>query len=123
MPATRTATARTVVVTASDLHAHDVLMGTEPGTTFRVDTVQRRGTKVLVTLWGGRAYALDAERPVTVQAEHPCDCGGTGIYAWGGSVNGVPAHVGEHFACHGKGYQDRQDVIRNATYWNKYARI
>lgn len=126
MLATATRPARTALTeqaTASDLHAHDLLVGTTPGTTYWVESVKRRGAQVTITLVDGTTYTVDAARPVTVLAERACDCGGRGTYSWGGSVNGVPAHTGTHFACNGKGWQSRQDVIRNATYWNKYARI
>jgi len=124
----RKANTRLVLDTTIDnVHAHDVLLGRK-GERFLVDSKTRKGLRVKVewlnldTLTRGE-HTLDQTHLVRVQAEHECDCNGTGRYSWGGSVNGVPVHTGEHFACHGKGYQTRADVIRNQTYWNKYARV
>ena len=30
-------------------------------------------------------------------------CGGSGTYSWGGTVNGVPVHSGQCYACQGGG--------------------
>lgn len=124
----RKANVRLVLDTTVDnVHAHDVLLGRK-GERFLVDSVTRMGLRRKVewldlnTLTRGE-HTLDMTYLVRVQAEHECDCNGTGVYSWGGSVNGVPVNTGEHFACHGKGYQTRADVIRNQTYWNKYARV
>jgi len=45
-------------------------------------------------------------------------CGGTGVYSWGGSVNGVPAKTGKCFNCAGKGVETPADSKRNNNYWN-----
>jgi hypothetical protein len=117
----------TETITASDLHAGDSLVGKDGMTQYYVHSAKKRAGTVTVEVYsdgGGRTWELPAERPVTVVTQRPCtDCGGTGVYKWGTITNGVPANSGEHFACRGKGYQDRSDVIRNITYWNKYARI
>jgi hypothetical protein len=40
-------------------------------------------------------------------------CGGTGVYTWGGTINGRPVHEGPCFACVGGGefptWRERQE--------------
>ena len=119
-------TTETVRIPASDLHAADLLV-LKTGEAVHVSKVKRMGATVKVTYAAGyqdiRKHVVDADYQVTVHTERECDCDGSGRWTWGGTVNGVPVHEGVHFACDGKGYQDRQDLIRNLTYWNKYARI
>lgn len=59
--------------------------------------------------------------------EKPGKCGkcrGTGHYAWGGFVNGKPAHTGQCHSCNGTGEQDAKQIRRNAAYNRfKIARI
>ena len=43
-------------------------------------------------------------------------CKGTGVYAWGGTVNGKAVHSGCCFSCGGTGRQDASDISRNHTY-------
>lgn len=45
-------------------------------------------------------------------------CGGTGVYKWGASVNGVMTHSGPCYQCEGKGYQTDADQRRNWGYQN-----
>jgi hypothetical protein len=48
-----------------------------------------------------------------------CDkCGGTGIYSWGASVNGVRAHSGECHQCRATGVMTPKDRYRTNSYWN-----
>lgn len=43
-------------------------------------------------------------------------CNGTGIYAWGASVNGRMTNAGPCFSCRGTGKQDKAQIKRNRTY-------
>lgn len=112
-------------ISITELHAGDELISSDGNGSLYVHKVRRSGDSVKVEVFrdGAHEYTLPATRTVSVSVERPCDCGGSGIYHWGGSVNGRPRNSGTHFACAGKGYQTRADVIRNITYWNKYARI
>jgi DnaJ-class molecular chaperone len=54
---------------------------------------------------------------------HPADapgtcpkCKGTGLYAWGASINGKPAKSGTCFSCRGTGAQDTTQIKRNVAY-------
>lgn len=116
----------TVQLEVRELHACDSLIATDGGAELYVARVKKLGAGIFeLEVWrdGSKLYMLGGAKVVTARAEFSCDCGGSGIYYWGGSVNGRPARSGTHFACAGKGYQDRSDTIRNSTYWNKYARI
>lgn len=120
-------TQATTDVLARELHKGD-LIRTHTGDNLLVTEVGTRGQYTRVEArWRdqGGVYLVDADRKVTVFTEHACDCGGTGIYHGAGYVeNGVfKGTTGPHFACHGKGWQSRADVIRNWVYWAKYARI
>jgi hypothetical protein len=123
MPRKANEDARTQI-TARDLHAHDYLVLRAGGSTV-VEEIRNAAGRTLVKAYDWAPYAVDSDYPVTVHTEHACDCHGSGIFRGGGVVeNGVyKGYEGPHFACGGKGWQDRQDVIRNITYWNKYARI
>jgi hypothetical protein len=59
-------------------------------------------------------YVYAAER-VTCECER---CQGSGVYCWGGSVNGKPVHTGDCYACQGKGFLNQDDFKRNWGYWN-----
>lgn len=111
-------------IAARELHAGDQIV-CHDGTIVDVRKAFTRGERVRVELWGGQAYPLAPDRPVTVLTEHSCQCNGSGVFRGGGVVeNGVyKGFQGQCFGCAGKGWQNRQDVIRNATYWAKYARI
>ena len=127
-------TSKVLPTSARNVHEDDVLIGTD-GLRYRVTGVQRTlwlrylvvqpimpdGTYVQDHL----RYTVDVDRDVQVQMEHECTCDGSGIYyISGGTVNGVfVGQTGKCFGCHGKGWQDRSDVIRNRTYWSKYARV
>lgn len=50
-------------------------------------------------------------------------CGGSGIYAWGGSINGKPRHHGTCYRCQGKGHQTTADDKRNNYYDNHIRRF
>lgn len=127
MTARKANTSLVLDTTIDNVHEHDVLLG-KRGERMVITQRQRKGLRVFVqwmdlnTLTQGE-HTLDQSYLVRVQAEHECDCGGTGTFVQGPIVNGVPTRTGEHYACHGKGYQTRADVIRNITYWNKYARV
>jgi len=43
-------------------------------------------------------------------------CSGSGRYAWGAVVNGVPSKSGPCHSCRGTGQQTARDIRRNATY-------
>jgi DnaJ-class molecular chaperone len=43
-------------------------------------------------------------------------CKGTGVYAWGGTVNGKPVKAGACYSCQGTGHQDRRQIARNEAY-------
>jgi len=43
-------------------------------------------------------------------------CKGSGLYAWGATVNGKPQHRGTCFSCGGTGQQERRDIRRNHAY-------
>lgn len=120
--------------TAASVHEDDVLIGTD-GLNYRVTGVQRTlwlrylvvqpimpdGTYVQTHL----RYCVDVDKDVSVQMEHECTCDGSGVHYGRGHVeNGkFMGTTGVCFGCHGKGWQDRTDVIRNRTYWSKYARV
>lgn len=118
-------TSRTETVPVTEIHSGDLLVATDGDSDLYVHAVKRSGSVVSVTVWrdGERVWDLPTERLVTVRTEFPCDCGGSGVYRWGGTENGKTAKEGPHYACAEKGWQSRSDVIRNSTYWNKYARI
>ena len=43
-----------------------------------------------------------------------CDrCHGSGVYNWGGTVNGKPVHTGTCYQCGGVGRQGQDDYKRN----------
>lgn len=117
-------------VAARDLHAGDTIRAKD-GADLWVHEVKRTHGMVRVTVvadtqdrtWS--TYTLDPDRMVPALTETPCDCNGSGIHHGAGYVeNGVfKGRTGVHFACGGKGWQDRADTIRNRTYWAKHARI
>ena len=43
-------------------------------------------------------------------------CHGTGLYSWGGTVNGKPVHQGDCYQCGGTGAQNSDDFARNHVY-------
>lgn len=56
---------------------------------------------------------------LSVPAEKPgkCPkCRGTGVYSWGGTVNGKPMHTGTCFSCKGTGKQSAKQIAGNHTY-------
>lgn len=116
-------------VTVDQVHECDVLVGRGGNDVlFYVEAYKRMNLRRQVTTVNldtreRSTYTMDMNHLVRVRAEHECDCNGSGVYIWGPIVNGTPTHAGEHFACHGKGYQDRSDVIRNRVYWDRYARV
>lgn len=119
-------TTKTEMVTLSEVHAGDLLLSNDGGADLYVDRIKTSGGNKIVTVYRDgteNTYTLRADYEVEVRSEFPCECRGSGTYSWGGTVNGVPVKTGPHFACAEKGFQDRTDVIRNITYWNKYARI
>lgn len=120
----------TVEIEAKELHYTDTIVS-PGGVPWRVVSVSRSayGKVKVVTVndndveYGG---TLAGNRVLTVVNKTRCDkCGGTGEYKGGGVVeNGVyKGFSGPCFGCEAKGYQTRKDVIRNAVYHNKYARI
>lgn len=46
-------------------------------------------------------------------------CRGTGLYCWGGTVNGKPVRSGPCHSCQGTGKQTKSDISRNTAY-NRY---
>lgn len=69
------------------------------------------GSEPLASHW------LDAAATI----ELPCRrCCGTGVYHWGGTVNGKPVHSGPCYRCEGKGRQGLADWFRNSRY-TRYA--
>jgi len=46
-------------------------------------------------------------------------CRGTGVYSFGGTVNGKPRKSGTCYSCRGTGKQDTAQIHRNHTY-NKF---
>lgn len=120
-------TSMLVETTIDNAHTHDVLHNRK-GERWLVQEVKRVGLRRRVRVLNLETLATD-ERTyeqsylVRIQAEHECECGGTGVWAWGGSMNGKPVHAGEHFRCQGKGWQSRADVVRNSNYDNYGARV
>ena len=53
---------------------------------------------------------IEEARKTTVKCPR---CRGTGIYNWGGTINGVPVHSGPCFRCLNKGRQNQEDFRRN----------
>lgn len=47
-------------------------------------------------------------------------CSGTGVYNWGGTVNGVPVHSGDCFRCGAKGWLNFDDM-RRCNIYDRYA--
>lgn len=43
-------------------------------------------------------------------------CRGSGVYSWGGTVNGKPVHSGTCFSCKGTGHQTGKQIARNHAY-------
>jgi DnaJ-class molecular chaperone len=43
-------------------------------------------------------------------------CRGTGLYCWGGTINGKPVHSGPCHSCNGTGKQDKAQIARNQAY-------
>lgn len=94
--------------------------------THTVVTAIRRthdGTVQVITDDGGK-FELDLTYGVRM-LPRPCHCGGDGKhYGRGEIVNNVfTGRIGVCYGCHGKGWQDMDDVHRNRTYWRKYARV
>ncbi len=116
-------TERYFEVTADAIHAGDILLHRLERNVTHVFRVTRRAGRVTIATPLRDTYTVDATRVVRVQAEQPCRCGGTGVWSWGGTVNGEPVKTGVDFHCQGKGYQNRSDVIRNITYMEKYQKI
>ena len=56
-------------------------------------------------------FAQPAEKPGRCPK-----CKGTGLYKWGGTVNGKPLHSGACFSCQGTGWQDQEQIGRNRAY-------
>lgn len=53
-----------------------------------------------------------------------CKCRGTGVYQWGGSINGVPRFSGPCFSCKGSGHQTQKQIKTNHGYnWHKVRRM
>lgn len=97
----------------------DILVGRHTGELFEIINVAYQRDMVRLSMIDGRHYTLERERMVSVDrsALIECDrCRGTGVYAWGGTVNGKPVHTGECFRCGGKGEQDAHDRKRNHNY-------
>ena len=59
-----------------------------------------------------------AARKVRVECDQ---CRGSGVYAWGAVINGVPTNTGMCFRCRGKGTQHLGDMRRN-KYYDNHAR-
>lgn len=120
-------TTLTVTIPASEVHSADTLV-CDDSTPLYADRVTRRDGWILIETMNygdvGR-FRVQAERPLRVQVERDCQCDGSGVFrGGGGTVNGVyVGFEGTCFGCGGKGWQTRQDAIRNRTYWAKYARI
>lgn len=117
-------TSRTSEVTWKDLHDGDIIID-RANERWHVHKVTRRNLDVQITVMRDgevRGFTGDMRRIVVVQNEHECDCNGSGMYVRG-FENDRPVGAGTCFRCRGKGYQTRADVIRNITYWNKYARV
>lgn len=97
----------------------DMLVGRHSGDLFEIVNLRPERDMVHVSTADGRHYTLERERMVTVDrtAMIKCDrCSGSGVYVWGGTVNGKPVREGECFRCHGKGHQDATDRKRNQNY-------
>lgn len=43
-------------------------------------------------------------------------CKGSGVYAWGASINGKMQNTGKCFSCSGTGKQDKKQIKRNVGY-------
>jgi DnaJ-class molecular chaperone len=43
-------------------------------------------------------------------------CKGSGLYSWGGTVNGKPRFQGQCHSCQGHGTQTSTDIKRNHAY-------
>jgi hypothetical protein len=56
---------------------------------------------------------IDAAGTTTLECNR---CRGTGIYCWGGTINGKPVHTGDCYQCGGAGTQDQDDMHRNRAH-------
>ena len=56
-------------------------------------------------------FAQPAEAPGTCPK-----CRGTGLYCWGGTINGKPVKSGPCHSCRGTGKQDMAQIKRNMAY-------
>lgn len=45
-----------------------------------------------------------------------CKCSGSGVYNWGGTINGVPRFTGPCFSCKGTGQQSKKQIRTNNAY-------
>lgn len=117
----------TLETTVDQVHTHDIVH--KGGVRFLIEGYRRFNLRRTLTVRNltfatqVMTCAWDMNHVVFVQLEHSCECGGTGMWSWGGSVNGVPVHTGVHFRCDGKGWQDRADVVRNYNYDNYAVRV
>jgi DnaJ-class molecular chaperone len=58
-----------------------------------------------------------ADMAVPNEKPGPCEkCRGSGIFTWGGTINGQPRFSGQCNSCAGKGHQTLSDIRRNETY-------
>ena len=114
----------TLPLTAQKLHANDAIV-CKDNSILHVRKVRTLGASTKIEDWSDRTWTVSPDREITVRAEQNCTCNGSGVFRGGGMVeNGVyKGFEGTCFGCRGKGWQDRADVIRNETYWSKYARI
>lgn len=127
----RKETSSTLTLTAGEVLEHDLIVGKDGTDWFVTSTSRRvpiRGNVALIVVGAENrrmAVVKADDEMLTLRAEHACQCSGTGIFRGGGVIeNGVyKGYEGACYGCHGKGWQDRTDVIRNRVYWNKYARI
>lgn len=57
----------------------------------------------------------DLSQPAEAPGKCP-KCRGTGVYSWGGTVNGKPVRSGPCHSCSGSGQQDATQIKRNHAY-------
>lgn len=114
----------TATVTYREVALGDVIVGRDTARLYEVLSIEPVGELLRVSTWEDvtrqvLTFDLEPNRTCVVDNDrltHCEKCNGSGVYAWGGTVNGKPVHEGECFRCGGKGKQDAADRKRNHNY-------
>lgn len=105
----------TAEMTVEEMRAEYAILRRNAG----ISAMRADWTAAVVAVLGGRgidrceatpAEWLEAARDTRTTCDR---CQGTGIYAWGGTVNGKSVHTGDCYRCEGHGTQGQDDYRRN----------